>query len=395
MKLNFSMNQESNSLMILLEGKIDSSNVAKAEEAITELQKMHEGAEIIFDAKNLEYISSAGLRLLLKVRKMQSELVIENVSLDVYELFEITGFSEIMKIKKALRELSLENAEVIGQGGHGQVLRLNGDTIVKLFHPGTPIEDAKREQAYAKKAFVMGVPTAIPFDVVKCGDSIGLVFELINSVTLSEFMKANPERFEEYAVKYANLLKQLHETKVSEDMLSSTKELYRERINQLKELGYFTEKEIEDLHRINDAFADDTCIIHGDFHTKNVMVMDSELVLIDMADITYGNPLYDLGSMLLTHVTVSPERKSDIMGLPAETVDKLWGIFISVYLGTTDAKVIEFTLKKAGIFAILKAAAALAFSPTANTDIIIQHVTSMVRERILSNVDGCIQLLKM
>jgi uncharacterized protein (TIGR02172 family) len=327
------------------------------------------------------------------VRKLQSDLKILDVSRDVYEIFEITGFSEMMTIQKALRELSLEGCEVIGKGGHGQVLRLNGDTIVKLFHPGTPVEDAEREREYAKKAFVMGVPTAIPFDVVKCGDSIGLVFEMVNSDTLSEIMKKNPDRFEEYAVKYAKLLKRLHGTKVSGEMLSGTKNLYRERIERVRGLGYFTEQELDDLHRINESFADDTCIIHGDFHPKNIMVMDDELVLIDMADITYGNPLYDLGSMFLTHVTVSPERKSSITGMPAEMVDRLWKIFISVYLETTDPKVIELTVKKCGVFAVLKAAAALGFSPTANTDSIIRHVTTMVRERLLSNVDGCVALL--
>ena len=76
-------------------------------------------------------------------------------------------------------------------------------------------------------------------------------------------------------------------------------------------------------------------------------------------------------------------------------VDRLWKIFISVYLETTDAKVIELTMKKCGVFAVLKAAAALGFSPTANTELIISHVTSMVRERLLSNVDGCIALLNM
>ena len=395
MNLNWNMNQETRCLTIALEGRIDSYNAGETETAIMELREQNGAAEIVFDAAKLEFISSAGLRVLLKVRKLQSELNILNVSRDVYEIFDMTGFSEMMNIQKALRELSLENCEVIGKGGHGQVLRLNGDTIVKLFHPGTPVEDAEREREYAKKAFVMGVPTAIPFDVVKCGDSIGLVFEMVNSDTLSEIMKKNPDRFEEYAVKYAKLLKQLHSTKVSGDMLSGTKDLYRERINRVKELGYFTEQEIGELHRINEAFADDTSIIHGDFHPKNIMVMDGELVLIDMADITYGNPLYDLGSMLLTHVTVSPERKSDIIGMPAEMVDRLWKIFISVYLETTDAKVIELTMKKCGVFAVLKAAAALGFSPTANTELIISHVTSMVRERLLSNVDGCIALLNM
>ena len=392
MKLNWTMNPEKNCLTIMLEGRIDSTNVAKVEKEVMEIEKQNENVEIVFDAKNLEYISSAGLRLLLKVRKMQKELLITEVSGEIYEIFKVTGFSEIMNIQKAFREISIENAEVIGQGGHGKVLRLNGDTIVKLYVPGTTIEEVQREQEYAKKAFVMGVPTAIPFDVVKCGESFGLVFELINSVTFSEFLNQNPDCFKEYAVKYAKLLKKLHETKVSTDMLSGTKELYRERINQLKPLGYFTEKEIEDLHRVNEAFADDTSIIHGDFHPRNVMVMDGELVLIDMADITYGNPLYDLGSMILTHVTLSPEGKLDITGLPGEKVDELWKIFLSVYLEPKD---MELTLKKSGIFSVLKAATTFAFSQRANNEIVVKYVTAMVREKLLSNVDGCIQLLKM
>ena len=115
MNLNWNLNQESNTLTIALEGKIDSTNVAGIEASIMELHNEHNNADINFDAKNLEYISSAGLRVLLKVRKTQKELIINNVSLDVYELFEITGFSEIMTIHKALREVSLENSEVIGK----------------------------------------------------------------------------------------------------------------------------------------------------------------------------------------------------------------------------------------------------------------------------------------
>ena len=125
------------------------------------------------------------------------------------------------------------------------------------------------------------------------------------------------------------------------------------------------------------------------------MVMDDELVLIDMADITYGDPLYDLGSMMLTHVTVTGERKESITGLKSEMVDNLWKIFISVYLETTDAQKIEITMKKAGIFAMLKAATALSFSPGANQDFIIKHVTDMARTNLLSKTEGCLALLKM
>ena len=99
MNLNCKMNAETNCLTIELDGRLDSTNIAAAEAAIFDLHNQHERAQIVFDAQNLEYISSAGLRVLLKVRKMQDELVIKNVSVEVYEIFEITGFVDILNIE--------------------------------------------------------------------------------------------------------------------------------------------------------------------------------------------------------------------------------------------------------------------------------------------------------
>ena len=395
MNLNWNFNSETKVLTVLLEGQLSSLNAQETEDALLQIYNQNPCSALEIDASKLEYVSSAGLRVILKMFKMQKNFKITNVCRDVYEIFEMTGFCELMPIQKALREICIDDCEVIGTGGHCKVLRLNNDTIIKLLIPGTPLEDAEREREYAKKAFVMGLPIAIPFDVVKCGDSIGLVFEMVNSDTLSAFLKKNPHRFEEFAVKYANLMKQLHATKVDDEVLASTKQLYRDRIDRLQTLGYFNDQEIADLHKINNAFSDDRCIIHGDYHPKNVMVMDDELVLIDMADITYGDPLYDLGSMMLTHVTVTGERKESITGLKSEMVDNLWKIFISVYLETADAKKIELTMKKAGIFAMLKAATALSFSPGANQDYIIKHVTDMARTNLLCKTEGCLALLKM
>ena len=54
---------------------------------------------LVLDIKGLEYVSSAGLRVLLKVRKMQEELLSQNVSIEINEIFEITGFVDILTIK--------------------------------------------------------------------------------------------------------------------------------------------------------------------------------------------------------------------------------------------------------------------------------------------------------
>ena len=102
MKLNWTMNQETNRLTIMLEGRIDSTNVAQAEEAVMEIKNQNEGAEIVFDAKDLEYISSAGLRVLLSAQKKMQQngsMKVTHICEDVMEVFEMTGFADILTIE--------------------------------------------------------------------------------------------------------------------------------------------------------------------------------------------------------------------------------------------------------------------------------------------------------
>lgn len=79
----------------------------------------------------------------------------------------MTGFTDIIDIRKAMREVSVEGCEIIGKGGHRTVYRIDGDTIVKLYNEDEPFDEIEREISYSKKAFVYGIPTAISFDIVK------------------------------------------------------------------------------------------------------------------------------------------------------------------------------------------------------------------------------------
>ena len=119
------------------------------------------------DSENLEYISSAGLRVILRLKKAEPSLKVINVSADVYEIFDITGFTEIITIEKAYRKLSVEGCEAIGKGANGTVYRLDPDTIIKVYHNADALADIHRERELARRAFVLGIPTAIPYDVVK------------------------------------------------------------------------------------------------------------------------------------------------------------------------------------------------------------------------------------
>ena len=87
-------------LYINLEGRIDASNATEVENGINEIRKANQGMHTVLDADTLEYISSAGLRIMLRLRKEEPGLAIINVSPDVYGIFEMTGFTEMMTVEK-------------------------------------------------------------------------------------------------------------------------------------------------------------------------------------------------------------------------------------------------------------------------------------------------------
>ena len=183
MKIDKKVNR--NELTIKLDGRLDTTTVTDLEKEIVDIENFD---NIVFDFENLEYISSAGLRIILKVKKQNDTTKVINCSYEVYDIFNMTGFSEIMEVSKALRKISVDGCEIIGKGFFGTVYRIDPETIVKVYEEGYSIESIKREIALARRAFILGVPTAIPYDIVKVGNSYGSVFELINSKSIQEMI---------------------------------------------------------------------------------------------------------------------------------------------------------------------------------------------------------------
>ena len=116
---------------ISFSGRIDSEFASRnTEKVIEELKKT---TELTLDFQNVEYISSAGLRLILKCAKIAKSCAVINVNTNVYEVFSISGFTEMIKIQRKKRELSIEGKELIGEGANGKVYHYDIDTIVKVY----------------------------------------------------------------------------------------------------------------------------------------------------------------------------------------------------------------------------------------------------------------------
>ena len=98
--LDISKTVENNKAVFTLEGRLDTVTAPKLESALKE--SMDGLEELILDFEKLDYISSAGLRVLLSTQKVmnrQGEMKLRNVGSTIMEIFEVTGFTEILTIE--------------------------------------------------------------------------------------------------------------------------------------------------------------------------------------------------------------------------------------------------------------------------------------------------------
>ena len=176
---------ENGTCTLRLAGRIDSGNAAAVEEEVLAAGLRD---PLVLDLEKLEYLSSAGLRVILRIRRAHPGLRIVGAQPEIYDILEMTGFTSLMKVEKAFRNLSREGCEVIGRGANGDILRYDADTVVKIYKGAESLDEILHEREMAKKAFIAGVPTAISYDVVKVDGDYASMFEMIDARPLSQLL---------------------------------------------------------------------------------------------------------------------------------------------------------------------------------------------------------------
>lgn len=98
--MNIIKNLDGDKLTVALEGRLDTTTAPEFEAALKE--DLPNAQSVVLDFEKLEYISSAGLRVLLTAQKEMGKkggMVIKNVCPEILEVFEITGFADILTVE--------------------------------------------------------------------------------------------------------------------------------------------------------------------------------------------------------------------------------------------------------------------------------------------------------
>ena len=349
------VNNDNQTLTISLSGRIDSGNADKVEAEAKKFVDENPGMPLVIDMQETEYISSAGLRVLLRLRKNQDDLRLTGVRSEVYEILEMTGFTELMTVEKAYREVSVDGCEVIGEGANGTVYRFDRDTVVKVYKNAEALDEIQHEREVARLALVLGIPTAISYDVVKVGDTYGSVFELLNARSFSKILANQPEQMDWCVREYVQLLKKIHETVVPEGKLPDMRETALMWVDFTKD--YLPEDAWKKVKSMVEEIPPDDHMIHGDYHTKNIQLTGDEVLLIDMDTLAAGHPVFELASMYNAFIGFSEYNHDNVdsfLGLKYDLSVDFWRRSLAMYLETDNEQRIREVEDKARIIGYIR-----------------------------------------
>ena len=324
-------------LRIYLEGEVNSYNADNLSNEIDKITNEEKFEKLELDFSHVSYISSAGLRVVLKLKQKFKEVSVVEASLDIYDIFSMTGFASIMTVKKALRQIYVSGATVVGEGYYSTVYRLNDDTIVKVFNHVSDENQIERELALAKEAFMLGIPTAISYDIVKVGDKLGVCFEMLDCDSLKNVVAKNTDRLKEYVQKYADLLKYMNSIHSDNPIIPPIKKEYFTKLEQIKD--DLSKDEYDKILNLLNSIPDTNTLVHGDCHFKNILVQNGNYLLIDMETLSIGHPIFELASLYSAYVGLSEFNEEESMkffGIPRKDCVNLYNALINFYFGKDD-----------------------------------------------------------
>ena len=348
--MNVTYRTDKNILYISIEGRVDASNAAMAEEKIFDIKKENSDKHTVIDADDLEYISSAGLRIILKLRKEDPKLAIINVSADVYDVLDMTGFTDMITVEKAYKRMSIEGCRFIAKGANGAVYRYDDETILKTYYSKDALPEIQKERENARKAFIFGINTAIPYGIVRVGDGYGTVTELLNAVNVTKLICDDPVNIETPVEYYVDLLKSIHAVETEEGDFPDMRATALDWASFVSE--HIPETQGRKLYEMIEAIPKQNTLLHGDYHTSNVMIQNGEPLLIDMDTLCVGHPIFEFGSMynaFLGFSELNHDAIKKFMGYDRNTSRRFWNMVLQRYLETDDESVIRDVEKKAMI----------------------------------------------
>lgn len=254
-------------------------------------------------------------------------------------------------MNKKAKKIDMQEWEMFGGGfSADSYLHVSEDKwLLKLYAEFMNPEIPLRELEISEKLIYSGLTVPQPVAYVTDGYRYGGVYERIqNKKSFSRLLSESPQMLDEVAKKFAELTKMLHDINCSATALPSAAERIKRDVMRSKMVD-------KDQRDALIKFIDDTPIVqkcvHGDLNLGNVIFAEGgEPMFIDLGNMGYGNPVFDLSMFYFTAFYTNEELQQHLYHLGTEMMQKIWKAFAKYYFEGKDIEAEEEKIKDYCIF---------------------------------------------
>ncbi|MBQ7067618.1 MAG: STAS domain-containing protein, partial [Synergistaceae bacterium] len=181
-KLNIKVKSRKDEIIFILDGRIDANASENFKNVVMSQIQSKKVNSVIFDCENLEYVSSSGLRVFLSLKQREKvKLKFINISDEVYDIFEVTGFSKMLDIWKTIRDISDSAGQLTAVSSDMIMYQMDDEKIMKLYPHGTELKQVEQDLNLTKTALLSGIPTLISYFIVTYNGRYGIIYEMPNA----------------------------------------------------------------------------------------------------------------------------------------------------------------------------------------------------------------------
>jgi len=323
----------------------------------------HSDACVIFDCRTLAWIDMEGISVLTDLRASGRQFVLRNLNADILVLLKVEGFEEYLDKNEKLRKIDLSGCPKINEGAAGIIYKVSDEIVAKMFKEEPDYYDLVKRRIAQKNALIAGVPAPFSFGYAEYDGKIVILMELLNAKSLLQIFSSE-EDGDEYIVRYAQFVKQLHEIRDEEKLKYFERDLLgKEILGKADRCDLVLKEEHRGRARkIIEAIDEPECLVHGDIHPKNIMVSMDEMLFIDFDSFSTGKAVYDLGTLyraLLCNTTEGASDFNAFLGLPLGKCQRIWDVFIGEYYKDEQEEFIQRKISEAKLIGTVLALARL------------------------------------
>jgi uncharacterized protein (TIGR02172 family) len=240
---------------------------------------------------------------------------------------------------KEYRQIDLSEWTMVGGG-------FNGQAYVSQAHPGVMLklvtsylgsaQAVEKEFYNSKTAFDMGLSTPRVLEIVRSGNSHGLLCQIIeDKKSFARLCADAPDRIPEYAALMAEYGKALHNTPITpNEYVIPMKTLLR---RALQSSPLVTDQQRERLQALVEAMPETENCLHGDFQPGNIILAGGQHYWIDLGWLSQGFYMMDLAHLykMMVEDSVIPQVQ-DLTHMTQQQMVDFWEAFAKAYTGTHD-----------------------------------------------------------